>query len=128
MTVAERRIVKDYICRDEDEELDEIEKWPPEVCYPLFEILDMIQFAITVGQDIWNMSQFAINLTTHLLEIASKLEWFPIFGEIIKRDIDALNKLLIRVDDRALKRLAALQEYFEKVEKYSLMKCYDRKY
>jgi hypothetical protein len=127
LTVSERRKAREYICGEDTGEIEEIEQWPPEVCYPLYEILDMVQFAISITRDIWSMSQLAVNLTASMKKISTTLEWFPVFGEIIRDDLAALEQAMSAWDKATLSRLEALQAYFAKVETYVTSKCHPRR-
>lgn len=123
LTDSEAEKAREEIC---DEEFDDKENWPEVICFPLFELLDMVKLAIAVATAIWPMVQLALNLLKKLDELSSMLEWVPVFGELLKRDVDALNKKAEEFDANTLKKLNALQEYFTIIYKYFLWKCFKR--
>lgn len=128
LTVAEQRIVKAYICDAEVEEVEDLEKWPPELCYPMFELLEMVEFAIDVSIDLWDMSRLTVTVTEGLLQLATSLSWLPLFGDILLRDFTALHEKVLRFDASTLKRFERLREYFALVNTYTSEKCYGRPY
>lgn len=123
LTDSEAEKARTEIC---DEKFDELENWPEVVCFPLFELLDMVELVIKVATAIWPMVQLSLNLLVKLEELAEMLEWIPVFGELLKRDVDALKNKAEEFDASVIKKLNALQEFFEEVNKYFLWKCYKR--
>lgn len=123
LTSSEAEIVRKEIC---EEEVDELVNWPSIICYPLFEVLDMVERVILIATTIWPMVSLALSLLKKLEELSGMLEWVPVFGEILKKDVDALNEKVKEFDVSTIKKLNALQEYFKLIRNYFRWKCYKR--
>ncbi len=123
LTADERVMAKKHIC---EEVIEEDVGWPLIICVPLFEVLDMVQLVITIAVAIWPMVQLSLNVVKKLEELSHLFGWIPLFGDILKKDVDRLNKKVDELEPATKMRLDALQEYFNLVHRYFSQKCYPR--
>ena len=89
-------------------------------------VLDMVQLVITIAVAIWPMVQLSLNVVKKLEELSHLFGWIPLFGDILKKDVDRLNKKVDELEPATKMRLDALQEYFNLVHRYFSQKCYPR--
>lgn len=123
LTADERLLVRKAIIQ---EPVEEEGLWPEELCFPLEDILDMVQFSIYITKEIWSLSKISVGFANQLLRLAKVIGWIPIIGSLIEKNIKNISEEIWDFEAANYKRILALEIYWEKVSNYVSWNCHRR--
>lgn len=123
LTSSEAEKVREEIC---GEIVDDVEHWPEAICFPLFELLDMVDRLIRITKMLYPMYSLVLNFIHALDEVIAVVKWIPVFGEIVARDLTALQEMVDKFDEATGEKIELLDRYFSTVYEYFQYKCYRR--